>query len=217
MTGAYVRGDMGMSSSPSYSGSDLVTLLDALRQSCQDVTARSIQASAEACQWRARLATPHQSRIRAELTAAYHLRAVQDEAFWRRLRHQWACRYATTAVEVNRAVLTGPPDAHAYVDVDTTGGAAWSTATTTSCPTLPDPTELTTGSPTGDVRIVQAHQAVTEATDAVALVSDLEASADVPAEVARTAEQLTDRILTYSTVVHAAVRAQINTPRRADG
>ncbi|HEY9474534.1 MAG TPA: hypothetical protein VIS06_11885 [Mycobacteriales bacterium] len=58
---------------------------------------------------------------------------------------------------------------------------------------------------------------MTEATDAVALVSDLEASADVPAEVARTAEQLTDRILTYSTVVHAAVRALINPPRRADG
>ena len=218
MTGTYARGGDGLSSTLSDSDRDLVALLDELRQACQDLTARSIQASAEACQWRARLATPHQSQIRSELTTVYHLRAVQDEAYWRRLRHQWACRYAATAVEVTRAVLADPPGAHAHADVDTTGGPTWATATTATCPTLPDPTELTTGSPTGDARIAQTHQALIEAADAAALVSELETPADIPAEVARAAGQLTDRLLTYSTVVHAAARARINTPRtRADG
>lgn len=195
-----------------YPSQDMVTLLDQLRQACQDLTGRSIRASAESSQWRARLAITHSSLITNDLALAYNQHATQDAAYWRRLRHQWACRYSATAVSILRATLTpGSPDAPPPPAPDS-GGQNWATDTTLTCPTLPDPTDLTTRSPSDDARIAQAHQAVTEAADAARIIEDLDDEADTPAEVTKAAGQLTDRLLTYATAVHAAARNRLTPP-----
>ena len=195
-----------------YPGQDMVTLLDQLRQACQDLTGRSIRASAESSQWRARLAITHSSPITNDLALAYNEHATQDAAYWRRLRHQWACRYTATAVSILRTTRTpGSPDAPPPPAPDS-GGQNWATDTTLTYPTLPDPTDLSTRSPSDDARIAQAHQAVIEAADAAGMLDDLDGPADTPAEITQAAGQLTDCLLTYATAVHAATRNRLTPP-----
>lgn len=190
---------------------DLLAVLNELRSACQDVTGRSIRASAEANQWRARLAMLHGSALTAGLAAAYHQRAAADAAHWRLVRHQWACRYAATATDVMR--IAGSDDRSGQRPPVVLGGSMdWGSVTLTTCPALPEPDGLATESMAEQRRIAQAHQVVTEAADAAGLLDSLSGKGDVPLDLARAAGELTDRLLGYAGAVHAAARRRLTPP-----
>lgn len=173
---------------------DPTAVLDDLRQACLDLTGRTVCATAEANQWHLRHVLTRDRPISAELTATYHGMAEHDAQHWQEVRHRWVYRYALAALGVLAPAADNPGGG---TDPD------WTTATATTCPTLPNPAALAVGSPPVDARLARAHQDLTEAIDATAPLADLP---DIPTEITHAARRLTDRLLTYATAIHAAAR-----------